>query len=489
MGHSPHLVVVLALFLWSAFGAFCSPLPAADYPVQQWKRWDEGAGDRYPGKVWARFATPEEAGWSSAKLDEARKRYDKLDSAAALVVYDGGVLAEWGDVSRRYMCHSIRKSLLSALYGIHADADRIDLEKTLAELGIDDEPPLSNQEKQARVIDLLKARSGVYHTAAYETPRMKTDRPPRDSHAPGTYFWYNNWDFNVLGTIFERETGAKIFEEFDRCFAKPLGMQDYRVRDGYYHLERRRSIHPAYPFRMSARDLARLGLLFLRKGRWANRQILSEAWVQRSTASYFQPGDTTRISDYGYGYLWWPFIKGPFADLGMYSARGSGGHAIDVIPAANLVIVYRVDTFWDVSELGKDRKHAVDDTERFTLVDLILRARVGPPKPNPRLIDIEDPPRHPDAVELPDDTLPRYVGRYRLGPLALNVTREGRELLIGNPGMGRFGLVPLSPTRFVIEDVEAPVAFTLDEDGRPTTISIEFTPGKPLRGKPLARRK
>jgi hypothetical protein len=43
-------------------------------------------------------------------------------------------------------------------------------------------------------------------------------------------------------------------------------MQDYRTRDGYYHYELDKSIHPAYPFRMSARDCARYGLLFLNRG-------------------------------------------------------------------------------------------------------------------------------------------------------------------------------------------------------------------------------
>lgn len=72
----------------------------------------------------------------------------------------------------------------------------------MAELGIDDnEPRLTDEEKRATVHDLLKARSGVYHPALYETARMKEKRPPRHSHASGTFWYYNNWDFNVLGTI------------------------------------------------------------------------------------------------------------------------------------------------------------------------------------------------------------------------------------------------------------------------------------------------
>ena len=67
------------------------------------------------------------------------------------------------------------------LYGIHEHEGRIELNKTLGELKIDDEPPLTETEKTARVIDLLKSRSGVFHTAAYQSARAKSLRPPRGS--------------------------------------------------------------------------------------------------------------------------------------------------------------------------------------------------------------------------------------------------------------------------------------------------------------------
>src|SRR5207247_606298 len=83
------------------------------------------------------------------------------------------------------------------------------------ELGIDDsEPSLTPEEKKATLGDLLKARSGVYHPALYETPGMKAARPRRSSHAHGTFWYYNNWDFNVLGTVFERQTKNSLFREF-----------------------------------------------------------------------------------------------------------------------------------------------------------------------------------------------------------------------------------------------------------------------------------
>ena len=142
-----------------------------------------------------------------------------------MIIVDGLVLNQWGQTTRRFRCHSIRKSFLSALYGIHVKEGRIDLSKTLQTLGIDDiDPSLTSLEKEATIEDLLKARSGVYHPALYETDAMAALRPERGSHLPGAFWYYNNWDFNALGTIFEQETKTRIFEEFQRRVADPLEM-------------------------------------------------------------------------------------------------------------------------------------------------------------------------------------------------------------------------------------------------------------------------
>src|SRR4029434_4997142 len=132
-----------------------------------------------------------------------------------------------------------------------------------------------------RVIDLLQARSGVYLPAAAEAKEMRDARPARASHAPGTFWYYNNWDFNVLGTIFRQATGEDIFKAIDQRIARPIGMQDYRPKDGVYGLEVY-SVHPAYGFRVSARDLARFGLLYLHRGRWRDKQLIPQSWVEAS---------------------------------------------------------------------------------------------------------------------------------------------------------------------------------------------------------------
>ncbi len=418
------------------------------------------AAAQNPQKVWEQYKTPEEAGWSSEKLEQAKKLYDSLDAAAFMVVYDGKVLVSWGDVKRRFMCHSVRKSLLSALYGTHVDDGSIDLDRTLAELNIDDKSPLTETEKQATIRDLLKARSGVYHPAAYETQAMKAKRPKRGSHARNTFWYYNNWDFNALGTIFERETGSDIFLDFKNRIAEPLQMEDFRLMDGYHHLEAEHSIHPAYPFKMSARDMARFGLLFLREGKWNNKQIISKKWIEESTRSYSETDDRGG----GYGYLWW--ISGEFKDLGMYSAYGVGTQIISVMPGANLVIVQRVNTYED--------RRAAPNSELFRL---ILDAKVSESNPNPELIALQNTPSYqrPDIIHLKSGVMEKYVRKYPFGDTEMSVKNIDGELLIDSPTFGKFKLLPVSQTKFVVEELEHCAIFEFDDEGIPFRVTLHQT--------------
>lgn len=314
---------------------------------------------------WEMISSPESVGWSTEGLQEAYNFSQNMQTAAVMIIYQGKVLYHWGDLARKYWVHSCRKSFMSALYGIHVDAGNIDLSKTMADLGIDDNPPsLSDLEKTATVQMLLQARSGIYHPAAAEAPSMKAERPERYSHAPGTFWYYNNWDFNVLGTIFEQETGAKIFENLKERIADPIGMEDFEVSDGQYQLEPL-SIHPAYPFRMSARDMARFGLLFLRNGVWEGNRIISEEWITESTTSYSEAD-----SGMGYGYMWWITGDQVISNLddGSYFASGYRGHFLFIIPDMDLVVVHRVNT---------DTDDNVTSLEFLVLLSLIIDAKTG----------------------------------------------------------------------------------------------------------------
>ena len=327
-----------------------------------------------PGtKKWSYYDSPEEAGFSGSSLKAATEYAESIGTSALFVVLKGKVVLDWGNTRRNYMCHSIWKSLNNALYGIHVEQGHIDLESTLEKLGVDDDTPLTQEEKQAKVIHLLKSRSGIYLPAAAESTEMRAARPERGSHAPDEHFYYNNWSFNVLGSIFEQETGKGIFDEFYQRIAQPLGMQDYDPQScNILQYQREYSRHPSWRFRMSARDLARFGQLYLQNGIYDGQEILTEKWVKETSTKY-SDGEYGE----GYGLLWWVMSKGTnwhhwglhFPKLEKYRyyyANGYGNHLCMVIPAIDMVIVHRVDT---------DVENMVDTIDLWPLLEMILEAQ------------------------------------------------------------------------------------------------------------------
>jgi CubicO group peptidase (beta-lactamase class C family) len=293
---------------------------------------------------WPRWHAAEDAGWSRSGLAVLEAAAAKGDTAALMVVVRGRVLHAQGRVASRFNVHSIRKSLHSAMIGIQVAAGRMDLEASLGQLGIDDKLGLTEREKLATVLDLLCARSGIYHPSGYESPWMLSIKPARHSAGPGTTWCYNNWDFNALGSIYRQCTGAEIFTDFAERIASPCGMEDFDpARDGQY-VELPESRHPAYPFRMTARDLARFGQLFLDGGRAGGREVVPPNWVAMSTLPISEAGHRG-----GYGYMWWvsragimfPQVKVP---EGSFAAVGTRGHFVLVMPALDTVVVHRVDT-------------------------------------------------------------------------------------------------------------------------------------------------
>lgn len=265
--------------------------------------------------------------------ERARLLAGRLGVTGIAVLGPGGE-AGWGETRRPVNVRSVRKSLVSALYGAAAADTPIDLGATLEELGIDDRAGLSRAEKRARVRDLLTARSGVYHPAAYESPEMKAKRPARGAHAPGSHWYYNNWDFNALGTIYERLTGEALFESFARRIAAPAGMEDFSPGAGR-RVVAPDSVHPAQLFSLSARDLALFGRFFLEGGRGA----IPAAWIAESTRAHSR----TDLGRLGYGYLWWIAPEGSRFGPGAIFALGAGGQGLAVLPAHDLVVAQVAD--------------------------------------------------------------------------------------------------------------------------------------------------
>jgi len=84
------------------------------------------------------YAHPKEAGFSRQKLEAVERLYDRNGASALMVIFQGHVLMSKGDLARKFHCHSMRKTLLSGLYGIYAQQGMIHIDKTLDQLGIED---------------------------------------------------------------------------------------------------------------------------------------------------------------------------------------------------------------------------------------------------------------------------------------------------------------------------------------------------------------
>ena len=225
----------------------------------------------------------------------------------AFVIHKDGALAfSYGAADVPMALASGRKSVLSLLYGIAWDRGLIDLHKTLKDLRIDESAtPLTDTEKRATIENLLESRSGVYLPSGAESPQMKAARPNRGQYSPGENFYYNNWDFNVLGTIFESQTHMTVANALEQWLAQPLGMEDFAPTHVRFDREGETD-YPTYRIHMSARDFARIGTLILQNGTWNGKRIVSEAWLTKS----FTPSSTFETAGWGfasdaYGYSWW----------------------------------------------------------------------------------------------------------------------------------------------------------------------------------------
>jgi CubicO group peptidase (beta-lactamase class C family) len=328
------------------------------------------AAGEWPGESWSEV-DPAALGWSAEALASVGAEAERAGASALLVVSSGQIVFASGDIRRRTDLHSAAKPLIGALVGSAVAEGKIDLSATLGELGVDDDPPLTPAETRARVSDLLTMRSGVYHRANGETPEMWLTRPKRGSHPPGTFWYYNNWDALAVAVIFERAAGD-LGDELARRIAEPLEMQDFGAAD-VGRIEGPFSVYPVRPIRMSARDLARFGLLYLRGGAWRGRQVLPESWVETSTRSH-----AIGWYESGYGYYWSVGRKGywPVPD-GSYLALGVGGQYLLVAPQLDLVIVATTYTGADAWGLVRWTLfgRALDVPEFFSLVAHIVAAR------------------------------------------------------------------------------------------------------------------
>lgn len=285
---------------------------------------------------------------------------DALPTTCLLAIKDGRTVYEYGDPTEVSYLASARKPILSLLYGRPVTDGVINLKSTLEDLGIDDVQGLLPRERRATVQDLLTGRSGVYHPAASPTG-AEALLPERGTVEPGTEFHYTSWDANVLGTIYEQQTGRRVFDAVAKDLAEPLGFQDFDPARQRLLGRPEISRHLAHHLFLSGRDLARIGLLVLERG----RGLVPEQWLTESMTPYAK----------NYGYQWW-LRQLPQGQA--FMAIGNFGQFLVGIPDRNLVVVHRVAVPDEVVIARNDGAdvaiEGVDHRQFAQIVQLVLRS-------------------------------------------------------------------------------------------------------------------
>lgn len=389
---------------------------------------------------WQQYASVRAAEWSEDHLEKARQFAVANKSAAVMIVDHGNVVAAWGYIKHPFKAASIRKSLYDATMGATHKQAPVDVQQSLSQLEIDDIEELSDLEKKATFEQLMCARSGVYHPAAYEARSNAQRRPKRGSAKPDTQWYYNNWDFNVVGSGFSKLAGIKMEQAYVEKIVRPLGMEDFESDHLFECLEPRLSSHPALTIRISARDLARIGKLYLQKGNWEGNSIVPEEWITQSTQAHTTFGKGHyRGEGRAYGRLWWifPALEQPTSSYARYYrilALGAGGQTMVLIPDLDVLVVHLADT---------DNGRGVSDRSVEKLMALIIDARTGEPSPDLKLEPVKvkklsgkSPLPLPSLKSVSPQDRARLKGRYMAGGLGLRLYQHSDRLFaqpIGQP--------------------------------------------------------
>ncbi|OCX53387.1 hypothetical protein BEL04_03545 [Mucilaginibacter sp. PPCGB 2223] len=306
----------------------------------------------YPGVKWEK--TVDSIHWDNKHMAALLKYVTDSTHITGMTVIDGGKqIFEYGDLKELSYIASCRKSVCAMLYGPFIESGKIDLKTTIGQLGIDDIGGLLPIEKTATIDDILTARSGIFHPASNGGDALYL-APKRGSKKPGTFWLYSNWDFNLAGYILEQAAGKEIHLLVDSMLAKPLQMQDWDLNaQEKPRGDTTQSRYLPYHMWFSAEDMARLGYLMLRNGKWKDKQVIPADWVQKITTEVTSNKQARENKDeyysFGYAYLWWtlgaPYNTGPFE--GAYTAQGSYGNFITVLPKLDLVIAIKTKAVYE----------------------------------------------------------------------------------------------------------------------------------------------
>lgn len=324
---------ILSLILLLALLCACAPAPFPDAPAAPIV-----TGERvWPTLGWP-TSTPEEQGLDSAHLDRAAQRAEKMGIASLLVFRHGYLVHEnyFGKTkaSTRFSMYSVTKSFTSTLAGIAVDQGYISsidtpVREALPNLVVKTTSP---EKDQMTLRHLLTMTSGLdweegdpVYSAMYASQNWVNyvmDFPM--SEKPGSKFLYCSGCSHLLSAAVHQAVKNDLPSFAELNLFGPLGITNYYWEDDAQGIP-----IGGWGLNLTARDMAKLGYLYLNKGQWNGMQILSEAWINAATKTQVETGD-----DVGYGYQWWVD-----SEYKAYYASGRYGQFIYVVPRLDMIVV------------------------------------------------------------------------------------------------------------------------------------------------------
>lgn len=281
---------------------------------------------------------------------------------AGLIIKNGYIVAQWGDINRADMTNSVTKSFLSTVAGLAVDEHLVKSVADKVNTYVWD-GTFAGEHNAKITWDNLLTQSSDWSGTLFDLQDW-ADRPPKEGtiddwknrklNEPGTFFKYNDVRVNVLAysllQVWRRPLPMVLKEKimdpigasttwrwygYDNSFVNIDGLMMQSVSGGGHH---------GGGMFISAADQARFGLLFLRHGKWKNNQLISEKWVKAA----HQPS----AANNDYGYMWWINTSKKWKDVApdVYYANGAGGNYIVVDDAHDLVVVAR---WMDDSKMGE----------------------------------------------------------------------------------------------------------------------------------------
>lgn len=266
---------------------------------------------------------PAAAGWQPDRLAAAADVAGKAKSTSFVVVTGGRIVAEQyfagGAATTAQQVASVQKSVTSTLVANAADAGRLSIGDNVSRyLGAGWSLAPAEIENSITLRHLLTMSSGL-------------DEQLRSVVAPGTRWYYNSVAYHVLHPVLEHATGTSLADWSDRTLFDPIGMASARweVRPPTVDVT-------GYSLLLTARDMARFGILILANGRWQTTQVLRPDYTTAAMKA-------SQADNRSYGLLWWlnsaPRKQIAPAPADLVSAQGAGGQRIYVVPSLDTVVV------------------------------------------------------------------------------------------------------------------------------------------------------